>query len=232
MGIRPATVFHPSMHAALAKPCTQGPSARLRCPASSLPPNTVRPLPVWLPLHLRGATPSCHSGLWTLVVCNPTAILNKAILSLKGNAIAFSETSAMSRAQTIVGRAMSHHGYRTFWGTPVPSHEPRNYHCVFTRTRSGVALMADTPAFLPQPGLPQQLLDTCRLLVQSSSMLKARCACTGLRLCKTIAVVTQVLHQVRQPQNARVPSLTAFCMERNRDWARRTCTDVTSQMGW
>ena len=113
------------------------------------------------------ATPAPDAAICFFAVVNPTSVLHKAPLlgQLQADVLVLSETSAVDRTQSVTSGATRRLGYKCVWGQPVPCHYRDS--CPEGTMRGlacGVALMSRRPCRRAQPAMPQEALDTCRLV--------------------------------------------------------------------
>ena len=101
-----------------------------------------------------------------VAVCNPTAVRGKEhdLLQLKADLICLSETSAVSSVQRTVARRMQQHGFRSFFGQPVPPHAGEAAEGFSVRgAAGGVAIMSSLPARRSPEPFPEAMHVTTRV---------------------------------------------------------------------
>ena len=83
-----------------------------------------------------------------IVVCNPTSVLHKEqdLLSLQGDILCVSETSAVARVQHIVGHKLRQYGLTSHWGAAVPSHQREGHADTLRGMAAGVAMFTHLPS--------------------------------------------------------------------------------------
>ena len=114
------------------------------------------------PHRSHGTSEPCFS----VAIANPTAIHHKEhdVASLGAHVVCLAETSAVSSVQKSSAKALASHGYRTFFGAPVPPHSVDALSDSYVRgAPGGVAICSSLPGRRSPEPLAPELDATTRL---------------------------------------------------------------------